>query len=1626
MRHEDDNHAVPVLIFIALCLLAALVSAVGYSFFIGTVAYAQVPGGLTAPQINRLSGMGRLAHLFATGQLGNSAAKVAVVAPAGDNVLTPGGQAQPSIAVDSTGRHIVIGTNNAAGFGLNPISVSGFQYSDDGGQTFTDGGSLPITTPTSSIGPTVYPEVFGDPEVKYLGGSNFIYFSIIVVNGGSSGPAQTLGFHLSRDFGHTWTGPFEIPPATNPNGLLNGFSVDLADKPFADVNPDTGRVLVSWSNFTPFAPGVEISTTFSDNILNANPVWSVRSIVAATPIDGQSSIPRFAGNGSANVYLAWQRFPADNNDTIGFARSTDNGATWGDPINAAPSAFFTMDQVLGNDRVSSAPGLAVDNSLGPRKGNIYLVYSNNNLRDGADIVFQSSTDGGLSFTSPVLINSRPGNDRAQWFPWVTVDNSSGRIYVFYYDQGIDTSGDLTQTTYQFSDDGGVTWKQPMPLTDSPFKAGWGKDQGHPNLGDYNQAVAQKGELFAAWAGTELLPFTSGLPSVHMNTPKVFFKGVPASSAKVSLTSNFSGTTFTDSNGNGFIDAGEQVAFKFPLTNYVTNPILQPTVITGIVATLSTAMPAVTIVQGTSGYPSIAPGASGSNDRDFIIQLSPSYARGTPLDLVLNVTSNQGTTVLLFTHSTGTAGATTLFQENFDSTTPGTLPAGWLTQHVGGSNTVPWTTSNTFNPGNNGAFHTNANDGPASDATRWERFLSPIIVVPPDSEYVTLDFDVKHDTQDDPNFNILAYDGFLLRIGDYGPSSSPPAFVRSVMAEAFEEEFTTSNQNHYPKHFPRSNNTRYFQDISAWAGDSAGLKHVHMKLNGMAGRSIRLWWEFTQDANLTCNDVRPAARACGVLFDNVVVQSVVTIQADLSVTKSITSGPAISGQNITYRIDATNNGPTLNVSSTVTDDLSPLLSFVSCSVTGGGTCNSSDNHQTVTLPPGAPGFATIALVTAIGCSAAGGTPLSNTATISSSTPDPDPSNNFSTAATKIVNPPPVMSCPADIVTTAQPGQTSVIANFAVTATDNCPLQPGTIVATPASGSPFLVGTTKVTATATDSGGAQSSCSFNVTVNAPTTADQTITFAALSRHVYGDAPFSLNATSSSGLAVSFNVTGNCSLSGNSLTITGAGICTVTASQPGDVNYNPAQDVSQIFAINRTTALMRADNRTRVYGSVNPEFTASYSGFVNGDTPANLSGVMVFTTAATAVSNVGLYAINLSGLTSPNYNITFIPGTLTVTQAPLTLTANPVARYFGVNNPPLTVTFVGLLNNDTITATGVTTATPTSPPGSYPITIPLLNVVDPGRRLSNYAVTNPALPGGYATNGLLTVVLTYAVYVTKIDCAALGFSGQSFTDSFDSSKGSYANTHVNMRGDIAVNGNAELKREAVINGSLYTPFPEVSDECDKGIPGITISGDAVVKGVPPYVKLTPISFTTSPATRVSAGPSDLKVTSDRTLVPDDTSPNYRDIVVAGKATLTLESGVYNINSLTLQGNATVVAQGPVILNIAGGNPKKQSGSNNDQNQGEDDGSGDTIKVLYVNGGSVISASGPSGNPNPADLLIVYWGAGEIDLAGQSHSYGVLYAPNAAVKLKNRADWYGAMVVNDLDAPEHTAIHYDLNLGR
>ena len=783
-------------------------------------------------------------------------------------------QAETSIAVDITGQHVVIGFNDFRGFGRNPLSVSGFMYSDDGGDHFVDGGQLP-SPGLDTIGTIRLPQVFGDPDVKYVGGCTFIYSSIILKKFSATQAVETMGVHRSTDCGHTWTGPFEVTPATNPNGRvdINGAPTDAADKELMDVDADTGRVVMSWSNFTPTS--IEVSTTYSDNITAATPTWSARKVIGNTPDDGQASVPRFAGHGSPNAYVAWWRFLDDLTNQVAFVRSTDNGATWSDPVEIAPSPFFFMDHVLGNDRVHIFPSLAVDNSNSLYRGNVYVAYANNDSRDGADIAFQRSTDEGLTFQAPILLNSRPGHDRAQWFPWVTVDSTTGRVHVFYYDQGVAATGDLTQVTHTFSDDGGTTWKQPLPLTRRPFHAGWGNDTSQPNLGDYNQAVAQVGDLYVVYAEATRPPagFVDGQPtSASLTVPDVTFSRMTTEDKAFKATTlDLGAVAVSESGGNGNIDPGDTVGLTIPLRNYVTNP-LNAAKVRGVRATLTTSTPGVIVLAGQTDYENVDPGDTEVNESPLVLRIDPSFVPGTPIELALEVQSaKHASMTLLHTLFTGTPQATTLLSEDFNGVLPGLLPLGWTASHGGGANTVRWTTNSTFCSNNsNAAFHQNAADGPGPGPftnTRFERLFSPPFLVPGNAEYVTIDMDVCYDTEDDPNFNILAYDGFTLRVTDL----TPGRILRSVLVEAFADEFTTDSFLHFPKHLPRGGGP-YFEDMSVWAGESHGFKHVRLRLPGMAGSTAQLRFEYTQDAIVTCADVRPG-HACGVVVDNLVVRSV---------------------------------------------------------------------------------------------------------------------------------------------------------------------------------------------------------------------------------------------------------------------------------------------------------------------------------------------------------------------------------------------------------------------------------------------------------------------------------------------------------------------------------------------------------------------------------------------------------------------------------------------------------------------------------------------------------------------------------------------------------------------------------
>ncbi len=71
-------------------------------------------------------------------------------------------------------------------------------------------------------------------------------------------------------------------------------------------------------------------------------------------------------------------------------------------------------------------------------------------------------------------------------------------------------------------------------------------------------------------------------------------------------------------------------------------------------------------------------------------------------------------------------------------------------------------------------------------------------------------------------------------------------------------------------------------------------------------------------------------------------------------------------------------------------------------------------------------------------------------------------------------------------------------------------------------------------------------------------------------------------------------------------------------------------------------------KTYGQALPAFTARGTGFVNGDSMASLSGVLTFTTSATSTSSPGTYPVTPGGVSSPNYTIDFVAGTLIITYA------------------------------------------------------------------------------------------------------------------------------------------------------------------------------------------------------------------------------------------------------------------------------------------------------------------------------------------------------------------------------------------
>ncbi|MFL6282560.1 MAG: beta strand repeat-containing protein, partial [Pyrinomonadaceae bacterium] len=140
------------------------------------------------------------------------------------------------------------------------------------------------------------------------------------------------------------------------------------------------------------------------------------------------------------------------------------------------------------------------------------------------------------------------------------------------------------------------------------------------------------------------------------------------------------------------------------------------------------------------------------------------------------------------------------------------------------------------------------------------------------------------------------------------------------------------------------------------------------------------------------------------------------------------------------------------------------------------------------------------------------------------------------------------------------------------------------------------------------------------------NQTITFNPLGDKTYGDADFSVSASASSGLTVSFNASGACTVTGSTVHITGAGSCTINASQAGDSNYNAASDVARSFQIAKATATISLSNLNQTYDGTAKQASATTNpaglNVVITYGPATQAGHKKSTAAAANPINAGSY--------------------------------------------------------------------------------------------------------------------------------------------------------------------------------------------------------------------------------------------------------------------------------------------------------------------------------------------------------------------------------------------------------------------
>lgn len=287
---------------------------------------------------------------------------------------------------------------------------------------------------------------------------------------------------ISSDGGQTWDG-----------GTAIGFNAPKDQhKPWATVD-GKGNVHVTWTQFDKFLSSD--STCQSVVMLSSSSngkKWTKPVQISNIPGDCldddntvRGAVPAISDD--KKLYVAWS-----GRNKLYLDRSFDGGNMWlsNDIVIADHPGGWNID-VPGHDRSNGMPTLVVDRSKAQSKGLIYLVWADQrNGKDNTDIWFMRSNNFGDYWSTAIKIGG-DGDQKHQYMPRMTIDNTTGYLYVLYYDRS-NFDDNQTDVYLAYSRDAGTSFKT-MKISETPFTP----DGSFP-FGEYLNITAHKGTIMPIW------------------------------------------------------------------------------------------------------------------------------------------------------------------------------------------------------------------------------------------------------------------------------------------------------------------------------------------------------------------------------------------------------------------------------------------------------------------------------------------------------------------------------------------------------------------------------------------------------------------------------------------------------------------------------------------------------------------------------------------------------------------------------------------------------------------------------------------------------------------------------------------------------------------------------------------------------------------------------------------------------------------------------------------------------------------------------------------------------------------------------------------------------------------------